>query len=258
MKTTRKRSKKKRTFVPSGNVAQLFQQALRCQHDGRIEEAIETYRKALLLQPFHAEAWNNLAILYKRLGRLDEAITCYLRAIRSQPKIALLHYNYANALKSNGAVDQALDAYRRAISLAPEEPLLWQEFACSFEGVSVKLLDSGLMKDLTRCLSIKGINKEGLSPAACLVLRQLPEIVQLLELVVNGHTDILAKRIASGEIIPALTHSLLVNLMKAVRIQDLELEKLFTRIRSLILFLFVHNMIGNEVKERLISFLFPL
>jgi tetratricopeptide (TPR) repeat protein len=54
---------------------------------GRVEEALESYRRALLSHPDYAIAHFNLGILYARLGRVDEAVYQYQEPLEERPRI---------------------------------------------------------------------------------------------------------------------------------------------------------------------------
>ena len=44
------------------------------QEQGKLEEAIEAYNKALSIKPDYAEAYNNMGIVLQEQGNLEEAI----------------------------------------------------------------------------------------------------------------------------------------------------------------------------------------
>ena len=44
------------------------------KEQGKLEEAIEAYNKALAIKPDYAEAYNNMGIALKEQGKLEEAI----------------------------------------------------------------------------------------------------------------------------------------------------------------------------------------
>ena len=54
---------------------------------GRIDEAIEQYRKALDINPDYVEAHNNLGIALASCGRIDEAIEHYRKALEHQARL---------------------------------------------------------------------------------------------------------------------------------------------------------------------------
>ena len=68
---------------------------------GRIDEALEQYRKALELQPSYAEAHNNLGLLLARRGQLDEAIAQFQKALEANPTSREIRNNLGAALASH-------------------------------------------------------------------------------------------------------------------------------------------------------------
>jgi predicted O-linked N-acetylglucosamine transferase (SPINDLY family) len=87
---------------------------------GRLDEAVSSYKKALEVKPDFAGAWNNLGIAFKDQGLLDNAIFCYQRALTIAPAFAGAHNNLGNALKERGRSEEATDCYRKALALVPE------------------------------------------------------------------------------------------------------------------------------------------
>jgi tetratricopeptide (TPR) repeat protein len=60
-------------------------------------EAEACFRRALRLNPGHAEAHNNLGVLCEQLRRTDEAIACYQESLRLKPESPDTHKNLALA-----------------------------------------------------------------------------------------------------------------------------------------------------------------
>ena len=87
---------------------------------GKLDEAVACYRRALELKPDYAEAYNNLGIVLKEQGKLDEAIACFRRALELKPDYAEAHSNLGSALKDQGKLDEAVACYRRALELRPD------------------------------------------------------------------------------------------------------------------------------------------
>jgi tetratricopeptide (TPR) repeat protein len=65
---------------------------------GRVEEAIESYRRAIAARGDFAEAHNNLGSALAVMGKLEDAIACYRQAIALRPGYANAHANLGNAL----------------------------------------------------------------------------------------------------------------------------------------------------------------
>ncbi|HKP92578.1 MAG TPA: tetratricopeptide repeat protein, partial [Chthoniobacterales bacterium] len=90
----------------------LFQQ-------GKVEEGIEHYRKALELDPTYGEAHYDLANALVRLGRTEEAITHYEKAIDLSPLNARAHFNLGSILVQNNRLEEGIAHFRKAMVLNP-------------------------------------------------------------------------------------------------------------------------------------------
>jgi tetratricopeptide (TPR) repeat protein len=86
---------------------------------GKPEEAVACYRRALALKPDYAEAHNNLGNAFKDAGKLDEAVACYRRALELKPHYAEAHNNLGNAFTDQVHLDEAAACYRQALELKP-------------------------------------------------------------------------------------------------------------------------------------------
>jgi len=61
--------------------------------EGKIDEAIQAFRKAISIDPRYAVAHYNLGVLLRRQGFLNEAVESYLRAAAIQPEYVEALYN---------------------------------------------------------------------------------------------------------------------------------------------------------------------
>jgi protein O-GlcNAc transferase len=86
---------------------------------GRLNEAIRCYEKALKINPIFAGACNNLGIAFKDKGLLDKAIFCYRQALEISPNFAGAHNNLGNVLKEQGRHAEAIDSYLKALAIVP-------------------------------------------------------------------------------------------------------------------------------------------
>ena len=116
-------------FRPYYNLGVAYQQ------HGRYPEAIETYKKAILLagrpkriktalpylKSVDADFYNNLGVLYRKVGRYPEAIESYLGAIRMKPSHADFYNNLGLAYYAEGKLQEAVKAFRHAILLKPDK-----------------------------------------------------------------------------------------------------------------------------------------
>ena len=98
----------------------LFQLAVAQHQGGRADEAEALYRRIVLMEPAHAEAWSNLG--YALLGRAAyaEAVQACVTAIAVHPDHPAAHLNLIEALTRAGHHEQAVVIYRRAVLLLPD------------------------------------------------------------------------------------------------------------------------------------------
>jgi predicted O-linked N-acetylglucosamine transferase (SPINDLY family) len=86
---------------------------------GRLDEAIAAFRRAIGIKPDHAAAYTTLGIALAGQGKLDEAIAAYRRAIGIKPDLAEAYSNLGAALSWQGKLDEAIAAFRQAIVIKP-------------------------------------------------------------------------------------------------------------------------------------------
>jgi tetratricopeptide (TPR) repeat protein len=87
--------------------------------EGRIEDAIVQYEKAIAIRSDFAEAHCNYATALLRLERLDEAASHCRIALTARPDLAEAHFCMANILRRQGQLDAAMAEYREAIERKP-------------------------------------------------------------------------------------------------------------------------------------------
>ncbi|HTN65172.1 MAG TPA: tetratricopeptide repeat protein [Burkholderiaceae bacterium] len=96
-----------------------FNQGIVLQALGRLDSAIQSYQKALALQPNYAEAHNNLGAVLQVQGKYQDAVMSFRRAIRMKPDCAEAYASLGNTLMLLGKLDAAVENCRRALSLNP-------------------------------------------------------------------------------------------------------------------------------------------
>ncbi len=88
----------------------------------RYREAVPYFEQTLLLTE-DAETYSLLANCYEQLGRIDRAIEVYRRALKSFPETVEFHHNLGVLLYRRGDVTEATQHLRRALELAPQGEL---------------------------------------------------------------------------------------------------------------------------------------
>ena len=110
------------------------------QDQGKLEEAIEAYNKALAIKPDYAEAYSNMGIALKDQGKLEEAIEAYNKALAIKPDYAEAYNNMGNALKDQGKLEEAIEAYNKALAIKPD-------YAEAYNNMGNALKDQGKLEE---------------------------------------------------------------------------------------------------------------
>ena len=83
------------------------------------DEAITAAKRAIELKPDNANAYNALGIAYSRKKQFNEALNAYKKAIEIAPKYAFLYTSTGNLFLERGDYSRAAEQYEKAISLKP-------------------------------------------------------------------------------------------------------------------------------------------
>jgi tetratricopeptide (TPR) repeat protein len=109
-----------RELAPAEVIAHLASnQAVALSVQGRLDEALARYDRALKLSPRLVVAWYNRGLDLMNAGRLREAVASFTRAIELHPWDAQAHNNRGLALLKLGNRDAARADFQRALELEP-------------------------------------------------------------------------------------------------------------------------------------------
>jgi protein O-GlcNAc transferase len=89
---------------------------------GRLDEAIELFRREVTSHPQSAEAHYNLGSALQAGGRFVDAIECYHRALAIRPDLFEAHNNLGTAAQRLGKIDEAMRHFQRAVEIRPDSP----------------------------------------------------------------------------------------------------------------------------------------
>ncbi len=92
---------------------------------GRYDEAIAHFDKALKLYPRLARAWAGKGLASNALGQYEEAIHCYDESLRLDPRDAAAWHDKANTLCAVGRLEGGLNCYNEALIIDPRNAKAW-------------------------------------------------------------------------------------------------------------------------------------
>ncbi len=84
-----------------------------------LDLAIESYERALQIQPNFPDALTNLGNIYYHKGEMEKAKECYRKSLSFDPNHVAANYNLANMFEEEGIPLQAIFYYKRALSADP-------------------------------------------------------------------------------------------------------------------------------------------
>ena len=95
----------------------IFTLAADLHRQGRLEDAVLGYGRALSLNPRMADAYNNLGVALRAQKKFRAAAAAYHRSLAYRPDNAGVYSNLGNALRDANLMDESIAAHRRAVEL---------------------------------------------------------------------------------------------------------------------------------------------
>ncbi len=115
--------------------------------NGRLNEAVSSFEKALEMNSSLKEAWIAKALTLEKLGKLEEGLTCLERALEIDHNSEDAWIAKGNMLYSIFKNQQALDCYDRALAINPKNAEVsyrrWVALQQTFSYRQPFLLDAG-------------------------------------------------------------------------------------------------------------------
>lgn len=120
--------------------------------EGRYQEAISNYEKALKIHPEMADTWNNRGVVLTRLQNYEEAIASYDRALQIRPEYADAWNNRGVCLLELQQYQEAIVSFEQGIKVKPDYADAWNN-----RGVSLAKLQNyqEAVKSYNQALAIK-------------------------------------------------------------------------------------------------------
>jgi tetratricopeptide (TPR) repeat protein len=90
----------------------------------RLVDAFARADRAVQTQPTLSNCWNTRGLVLEAQGKLDAAIESYRKAVSISPKSADMAHNLGEALQKKGQIDEALLVLEQGLNVHPAEPEL--------------------------------------------------------------------------------------------------------------------------------------
>ena len=91
------------------------------QAQGRLEEAIREYEKAIDIYPKNYKAFYNLGVLYEGQKDFKKAVQNYKRTIAINPAFVNAHFNLGNIYFNQDFLEDAIYHYAKVIEIIPDD-----------------------------------------------------------------------------------------------------------------------------------------
>ena len=125
--------------------ARLYrQQGLEFQNQGRIDEAISSYQKAIVMDSYYIEPYNDLGIMYEIKGLKNEAIATYQRALELDPDYLPTYSNLAYIYEEIGDLETAAVYWKERIKRGSPDDYWTQKAQEHLEDISLVVDDIAL------------------------------------------------------------------------------------------------------------------
>jgi Tfp pilus assembly protein PilF len=97
----------------------LSETARRHGEEGRLDEAVDMFRRALQRDPGYPYAWSNLGVVYRWMGNLDSALICLKIADGLNPYSFSTYMKLAGTYYARDECELAEEYWNRALVLTP-------------------------------------------------------------------------------------------------------------------------------------------
>ena len=201
---------------------------------GRPDEALASFDEALGLTPDHVGALINRGIALKNVGRFDEAVAAYHSALALKPDSADAHYNLANVLTAQGDAVGALAAVVNALNIRDSA----EARALFVQCVRGRRLtfDPGTVRPLMlRALTEPWDRPADLAIPAVSLVKLNPVIKDNCERAAAAWPVRIMPEGLAGRPTAIAEDQLLQALLETVPVCDVELERLLTSLRVILL-----------------------
>ena len=102
---------------------------------GKLDEAIQYFKKAIQDYPDSDRLYNNLGVVLAKQGKFAEAVPYHEKAIQLRPDFAEAHSNLGIAFAMLGKHDEAIREFREAVRIYPDFLSVYRNWGTALEKI---------------------------------------------------------------------------------------------------------------------------
>ena len=103
-----------------------------------LEKALNSYKKAIKINPEYAQAYNNLGTALHQIGKIEESIDNYQIAIKLNNNFSEAFNNLGNAVRDLNTPEKALDYFKKAIKINSNFAEAYNNLGCAYDELGNK------------------------------------------------------------------------------------------------------------------------
>ena len=104
------------------------------QERNRYKEAIEEYKKIIIIDPGHVKAYNGIGVSFDKLGYTSRAVEYYEKALSLDPDIDYVLNNLGYAYISLGEYEKAIENLKKAVALNDKNERVHNNLGLAYSG----------------------------------------------------------------------------------------------------------------------------
>ena len=200
--------------------------------EGDYEDSLCMVQKAIFVAPEKAELYNNLGVTLEKLNKFEDAEKAYLKAISINKHLPEAYNNLGNILKKNNHYEKSLDAYSRSIALNPKLTEALENMGDCLSNIVFTQYKPEVRDAIIRLLEKENLVRlSSISRAITSFLKFEIKTENILKsLKIKNSLNNVNKIVAELN-----KNQILINFLNMSILPDLEFEKIFTILRSIIL-----------------------
>ena len=118
---------------PAVELYRLIDEATQLQEQGKNDQALALWKKAVAIEPDNAKVQNGLGVSLYVQGNVDDGIEHLREALRINPLSVESHYALGTFLLKQGHAEQALPEFQRAVEIRPHFASCEEALASAYE-----------------------------------------------------------------------------------------------------------------------------